>query len=156
MGSYQAAVAEVRSRFATPEDVHFGPELNSCSYLRACLDESMRMSPPTGGALWREVTGGGMTIDGYRIPAGCDVGTGIYAIHHNEAYFPDAFAFRPQRWVEAETDGAAADSGTTEVSSARAAFVPFSVGPRSCIGKGLAVSELMLSLAVLLRSFDLR
>jgi cytochrome P450 len=104
------------------------------------------MSPPASSSLWREVVQDGITIDGHIIPRGYDVGTCIYAVQHNAEYFPDPFEYRPERWL----------SDSEKVQIARSAFTPFSIGPRSCLGKGLALTELNLTLAYLLVKYDLR
>ncbi|KAG9235155.1 cytochrome protein [Amylocarpus encephaloides] len=148
---YHKALNEVRSAFASHEDVGLGSALNSCIYLRACIDESMRMSPPAAVAPWREIVGAKVTIDGQSIPRGCEVGTGIYAIHHNAAYYPNPFGYRPERWCAESAPGVKADS----VVLAQSAFNPFSIGPRGCVGKGLAMTELMLTMAMMLSRFDL-
>ena len=72
--AYSKVCHEVRSTFSSPDEVRTGEKLTSCRYLRACIDESMRMSPPVGGALWCEVCAGGITIQGRYIPKGYDVG----------------------------------------------------------------------------------
>ena len=137
---------EVRSTFADVEHIHSGSALSSCHYLRACIDEALRLSPPVGALLPRVVLPGGATIDGHRFPAGVDVGSPIYAIHHNEAYHPDPFEFKPSRWL----------SGSNEdVVLARSAFCPFSLGPRGCAGKALAYAEITLILARILWLFDM-
>ncbi|KAH8878942.1 cytochrome P450 [Thozetella sp. PMI_491] len=149
------ATAEVRSAFATSEGIKMGPELNACIYLCACLDEALRMSPPVGSAPWREIKADGFTVDGHYIPPGLDVGVGIYAIHHNPDYFPEPYTFKPERWLVDET-GRHVERRKSEIDVARAAFNPFSLGPRSCIGKGLALAELMLALAIILHAYDIR
>lgn len=147
--AYATAIKEIRETFATIDEIRSGAKLNSCVYLRACIDESLRMSPPAGSALWREVGPRGAVVDGAWIPAGYDVGTGIYALHHNAAYFPKPFCFSPERWLEGH-------AGAEQVDLARSAFTPFSVGPRSCVGKGLALSELTLTLATMLWKYDFK
>lgn len=144
--------AEVRSKFADVEEIHQGAQLTSCTYLRACIDEAMRLSPSVGGLLPREVLHGGMTIDGEHIPAGIVVGTPHYAIHHNPAYYPDPFAYRPERWIVDEKRGVT----EAQVALAQSAFCPFSIGPRGCIGKGLAYVEMTITLARVLFLYDLR
>jgi cytochrome P450 len=154
---YTRAVQEVRAVFPDVESVKLGPELNSCTFLRACIDESLRMSPPAGSAPWREIVGVGVTIDGHYFPAGVDVGTGIYSIHHNPKYFPDPFVYRPERWLATDkTDDKKGDFDEQAVQLAHSAFNPFSLGARGCIGKGLAMVELTLTLATVLRKFDFR
>ena len=59
----------------------------------------MRMNPVNGGTLWREVIHGGATIDGRPMPAGVDVGAGIYSIHHQEDYYPEVYEYRPEKWI---------------------------------------------------------
>lgn len=144
-------VQEVRSAFADVEDIVGGQTLSSCSYLRACLDEAMRLSPPVGGILPREVLSGGLVIDDENIPAGTVVGVPTYTIHHNPLYYPDPFVYDPTRWL-ADTGSAT----TQSVATARSAFCPFSIGSRGCIGKGLAYTELTVTLAKMLWLFDLR
>lgn len=141
---------EVRSKFSDVEDIHQGPLLTSCTYLRACIDEAMRLSPSVGGLLPREVLAGGMTIDGERIPAGTVVGTPHYTIHHNPNYYPDPFVYSPERWIAGEQFTA------QDISLAQSAFCPFSIGPRGCIGKGLAYIEMSITLARVLWLYDLR
>ena len=66
---------EIRSTFSSLDDIGSGTGLQSCGYLTACVHESMRMSPPTPRAPWREVDRGGAVVGGDFIPEGCDVGT---------------------------------------------------------------------------------
>lgn len=123
-----------------------GPELNSCTYLRACIDEALRMSPPGGGPLLQEVGEGGAVIEGVHIPSGYDVAVGIGSIHHNHANFPDPYKFEPNRWIKSSDKSDAAEMHK----------VPFGMGARSCVGKPLALHELMLTMATLLYQFEMR
>ena len=143
--------AEVRSKFDSVEDIHQGPQLTSCTYLRACIDEAMRLSPSVGGLLPREVLAGGITVDGEKIPAGTVIGTPHYTIHHNSAYYPEPFTYKPERWM---ADGA--EVRDEDVAVAQSAFCPFSIGPRGCIGKGLAYIEMTITLARVLYLYDVR
>ncbi|TVY36040.1 Cytochrome P450 monooxygenase [Lachnellula subtilissima] len=143
---------EIRSTFAQVEDIKSGPALNSCTYLRAVLDEGMRLSPPVGGMLPREVLAGGIDIDGVHVPQGAVVGTPHYTLHHNPAYFPAPFLFNPERWISASSPEVTEET----VAVAQSAFCPFSVGPRGCIGKGLAYTELSESLARAVFMYDMK
>lgn len=146
--TYEKAVREVRDQFSHSEsNVRLGAALNSCTYLRACLDESLRLSPPAASAQWRGVVADAI-VDGRPVPAGCDVGTSLYAIQRHPAYFDQSSVFRPERWTESN------DASASE--RAQSAFSPFLLGPRSCVAKPLAVAEAMLTLATLLCRFDLR
>lgn len=88
---------DIHNTFINVEDMQIATHLNSCQYLRACLDQSLRHSSPIGGLLVREILTGGLILDGEPLSAGVDVGVAHYAIHQNEAYFPDPFSFKPDR-----------------------------------------------------------
>ncbi|KAI0018793.1 cytochrome P450 [Xylariomycetidae sp. FL0641] len=145
---YHQLAQEIRSTFKHSSEIRGGPQLSSCLYLRACLDESLRMSPPLPGTLWREAaanTARPLVIDGEVVPQGTQFGVNTYAIHHNEEYFPEPFKFNPDRWLS---------SGQGQSRANKQAFVPFSVGARSCIGKQMAYLETSLVVAKTLWHFD--
>ncbi|KAI0873979.1 cytochrome P450 [Hypoxylon argillaceum] len=144
---YKRVSAEIRDAFRTAEDISLGPRLNSCVYLRACIDEALRLSPPVGGSLRDRAEG--MTIDDVYLPGGLDVGVGIYSLHHNAKYHKDPFNYIPERWLVGE------GASTKElVELARSAFTPFSSGPRGCIGKSFAYHEITLTMALIFHRFD--
>ncbi|KAB2580509.1 Coagulation factor 5/8 type [Lasiodiplodia theobromae] len=149
--SLERLTTEIRSTFASAEDIRSGPALNGCSFLRACIDEAMRLSPPVGAVLPRVVLEGGLNVLGHHIPAGTGVGCPIYALHHHAEYVPDAFEYRPERWLATESAG-----GEEAVKRLHDVFNPFSIGPRGCIGKPMAYMELSLALARLVWAFDMR
>ena len=148
--AYSRLATEIRSTFQNLESIHQGAELSSCAYLRACMDEAMRLSPPAPGVFFREVTNGDVMINAELMPRGCDVGTGIYAIHHNPAYFPDPFAYKPERWT------VSAENPEPQVALARSAFIPFSYGPRACVAKSLAYLKMTLAMAIVFYKTDFR
>lgn len=150
----ERATTEVRSSFTSLDEIRSGKALNELIYLRACIDETLRLSPPVACHLPREVLCGGLTIDRYYFPKGTVIGTAPYAIHHCQEYYPEPFVFRPERWIvdEKTEGGARAES----VAIARAAFCAFSLGPRGCIGKTIAYLEAMLALVHLLFLYDIR
>jgi cytochrome P450 len=148
---YDRAAQEIRSAFKSKDEIRMGATLNSLTYLRACIDEALRMSPPAGSSLYREVMDGGATVCGQYFPAGVEIGVPIYGIHHNPKYFPAPHTYRPERWIVGE-------GGSTQqsVELAQSAHIPFSVGPRSCVGKIMALTELMLGGALALYTLDFR
>jgi cytochrome P450 len=163
-------VEEILSAFpAEAADTMTPCKLITLPYLRAVIDETLRLAPPVPSLLSREVTTGGITINGDFIPEGTIVGVPAYAIHHNPEYFPEPDKFIPERWLAADTDSGATDGSkpsssafpdvprTREsVSRTRQAFVAFSQGSRGCIGRQLAYYELHTALALLLHRFDVR
>ncbi|KAL8785766.1 MAG: hypothetical protein Q9195_008509 [Heterodermia aff. obscurata] len=145
---HQRLIQEIRDTFQNPADIHCGPVMDSCQYLQACIKEGLRMSPPTGGALWREVESEALVVDGHVFPKGYEVGTSIYAVHHNEEYFPDSYSFMPERWMEGNS--------FQDLETAASAWMPFSLGTRVCLGQGLAMMELSGILALLIWHLDFR
>lgn len=150
--TYTTLKHELLTTFTSVDEIRSGPKLSSCKYLRACLDESMRMSPPVAGDLARKVLPGGMQLEGDMIPAGTSVATDTYALHHNEQIFPDPFHFRPERWIADEKNN---KTTAADVARAESAFSPFSTGPRGCVGKNLAYLELMITVGRVLYGMDM-
>ncbi|GFG15658.1 isotrichodermin C-15 hydroxylase, partial [Aspergillus udagawae] len=62
------ATQEIRSSFEEVDDISLGAQLKGCSYLRACISEAMRLSPPFANMTPRRVLPGGMIVDGHYIP----------------------------------------------------------------------------------------
>lgn len=65
-------------------------------------------------------------------------------------YFPDPFAYKPERWLEPNGEEGAPGSRKTM----NDAFVPFSNGQRGCAGKPMAYLETNLAIAKALWYFD--
>ncbi len=64
--------------------------------------------------------------DGHTLPAGVTVAMVFYAIHHNPVIYPDPEVFKPERFFPENSVG-----------RHPYAFIPFSAGPRNCIGESL-------------------
>ncbi|KAF3908109.1 hypothetical protein ABW21_db0207494 [Orbilia brochopaga] len=139
---------ELHAAFATESEIWPGAKLTACTYLKHVVDEALRMSSPIGGILWRE-TQTDYIVEGCHLPKGTDVGVPVYVTHHNPEYFPDPHVFNPDRWDEKAV-------GAEAVAAARSASLPFQTGARSCIGRPLAMMELMLTLARTVYKYDIR
>lgn len=147
---------EIRSSFNDEKEIRMGTQLNSCIFLRACITESLRLSPPFAGVPTRRVLTGGIDVDGHHFPEGSIIGTPIYTIHHDKRYFPRPFRFDPGRWLESEHDDGNQTSKRASLKVAQAAFCPFSTGPRTCVAKNMAWAELSLIIARTLFRYDMR
>ncbi|KAG8529623.1 uncharacterized protein KY384_005103 [Bacidia gigantensis] len=99
----------------------------------------------------------------YTIPANTPIGMNIYNQHYDPRIFPDPNNFQPDRWlgdpkVPVPKDSSAqAEKGGEQEEKTRQSplsrfLVPFSKGPRNCLGQFLAHAELYIGLASLFRS----
>lgn len=154
--AYARLASEIRAAFSSGSEIRQGPRITNCKYLRAVIDEAMRISPPTPCVMWREQDPQStepLVVDGHVIPPGTMVGVGTYSLMHNPEYFPEPFVFRPERWLEGDPD-----QETPEEREARAtmrrAFIPFTFGDRACAGKAVAYLEITLTVAKTLWYFD--
>ena len=70
-----------------------------------------------------------MQLGGYHLPKNTPVHINLWAMQHDERYWQEAGAFKPERWLGDRTGGDR---------SGGMAYMPFGLGPRMCIGIKLA------------------
>ncbi len=112
---------ELCEAFPDPEEPLSLEKLEKLSYLDGICKEGLRLHAPIPSYLPRIAPVGGLNICGYSIPAGTIVGMQGYTNHRNEDIYPDPQAFVPERWLE-------------PTAAMKLNFLPFSTGPRACIG----------------------
>ena len=117
-------------------------ELARLKYLECTIRESLRVTPPV--LFLSRTLRQNRTIVGYEVPAGTDVMVLPYMVHRDPRHWPDPEAFDPERH-------------RTETAASRHpyAFVPFSAGPRNCVGQRFALLEMKAFLVAVLRRFRL-
>lgn len=116
--------------------------LKHLPYLRACLDESLRLFPPTVHGLLRLTPSEGMTIVEDFIPGGVSVMMSALTAHRDPVVFPNADSYVPERWL--------GESGK----SLQPYFLAFSAGARGCIGRNISYLEQTVALGTLLRRYE--
>uniref|UniRef100_A0A7N6AQN2 Cytochrome P450, family 24, subfamily A, polypeptide 1 n=1 Tax=Anabas testudineus TaxID=64144 RepID=A0A7N6AQN2_ANATE len=130
-GAQRKLLEEIR-KVVPPDQDPCGEHIKSMPYLKACLKESMRLSPSvpfTSRTLDKDTV-----LGDYAIPKGTVLMINTHALGSNEEYFDDVKQFKPERWLR-------------ETSTINPfAHVPFGIGKRMCIGRRLA--ELQLQLAM--------
>lgn len=116
-------------------------------YLRACLKETMRLSPIVSGTA--RAAGKDLVIKGYRIPKGTDVAMATMLLHYDDAQFKDSNKFMPERWLKEGIPNACPQAKASNPF----VYLPFGFGPRSCVGKRFAEMEINVLLTRLLRKY---
>jgi len=82
---------------------------------------------------------------GYDIPSGCTVIMHIYRVHRNPVQYPNPEKFDPDNFLPERV-----------AKRHPYAYIPFSAGPRNCIGQKFAMLELKTVLSYMLRHYRLR
>lgn len=118
-------------------------DLSLMPYTTMCIKESLRLHPPVS-AVARCCTEDIKLPDNRIIPKGNTCLISIYGTHHNPTVWPDPEVYDPSRFDSANSD-----------KRAPYAFVPFSAGPRNCIGQNFALNEMKVAVALTLYRFEL-
>jgi cytochrome P450 len=147
--------AEIVAAFSSSAEIKSGSKLHGCKYLRAFIQEGLRMTPPVSAEPSREVLPGGTEVDGNFFPAGLNVSTGLYCLSYNKDVYPDPTKFRPERWIVAEKAGEAGASEDS-VALAELGFCAFSAGSRGCPGKHIAWLEMTIVMAKVVFNFEVK
>jgi cytochrome P450 len=108
----------------------------------AVIDEAMRLYPPitaiSRSAIERD------ELAGHEIKPGTMLVISPYVLHRHRALWERPDIFDPTRFLE-----------PARKSIDRFAYLPFGVGPRTCIGASFAVQQAKLVIAILMKNFDL-
>ncbi|KAK0723564.1 cytochrome P450 [Lasiosphaeria miniovina] len=123
----------VRRRLADEVAANPGADPQTLPYLRAVVREGLRVGMANPTRLTREVGAAGLAVSGFALPPGTKVGAAAYVFHHDDATYPEPFAFRPERWLAGEGRGA----------GVRDHFA-YGLGGRACLGRNLANWQLYL------------
>ncbi|XP_069672037.1 probable cytochrome P450 301a1, mitochondrial [Periplaneta americana] len=120
--------------------------LENLKYLKGCVKESMRLRPIVIGHI--RTTQKEMVLSNYRIPKGVDIFMPNFYLCQQEKYFSQADKFIPERWLKSE-NGEEPETKMTHPF----VYMPFSFGPRMCIGRRFAEMELETLIAKIIRNF---
>ncbi len=115
--------------------------LQRLEYTRCVIQESMRLYPPAW-ALDR-VAEQDDEISGITIRKGTMIIPFLYGLHHAKAHWQKPERFRPERFTKEES-----------VDRHPYAYLPFGSGPRQCIGNNVAMMEMQLVVARIMKDYD--
>nr|WCC58131.1 cytochrome P450 [Pharsalia antennata] len=114
-------------------------------YLERCLMETLRMYPPVpiiARQLKQDVK---MASGDYTLPAGATIVIGTFKIHRLPEIYPNPDKFDPDNFLPERT-----------ANRHYYAFIPFSAGPRSCVGRKYAMLKLKILLSTILRNYRVK
>jgi cytochrome P450 len=111
-------------------------------WTRAVLDETMRLFPPAPTMARRAL--GPDVVNGQPIPKGTAVVVSPWLLHRHSRLWDDPEAFRPERFLP-----------ENRKSIDRYVYIPFSAGPRVCIGAAFALQEAVIALATIMSKADI-
>ncbi len=113
-------------------------------YMEMVIQEAMRLYSPI--PLMVKKIQHDLVVNGHTVPAGCTALVCFTLLHNDPNVFThqSPHSFYPERF-----------SPECAIHRMPYAFMPFSVGPRSCIGKNFSIIEMKLVLAAILRKYQL-
>lgn len=120
-------------------------DIKELKYLTRCINESMRLYPHPP-VLIRRAQEPDILPGGYKLETGQDVMISVYNIHHSPEVWERAEEFVPERF---DLDGPVPNESNTDFR-----YIPFSGGPRKCVGDQFAMLEATVALAILLQCLD--
>ncbi|VVC33960.1 Cytochrome P450, conserved site,Cytochrome P450,Cytochrome P450, E-class, group I [Cinara cedri] len=118
-------------------------DLASLDYLERTIKEVQRLYPSVpyiGRQIYEQ-----LTIDEHTILPGTSIFINVFALHRNAKYFPNPEKFDPDRFLKVNRNEQNPYS-----------FIPFSAGPRNCIGQKFAMNVLKITIATFLKSYKVR
>lgn len=144
LGRHPDMQDKVRAETETVGDRELAPDdVARLPYTVQVLHEALRLCPPAP-SIPRLITRD-LEVDGYLVKAGTLCTVGVYAMHRDPDLWGDPLRFDPDRFTPENAAG-----------RDRWQYIPFSAGPRTCIGDHFAMLEATLALATIVRRTEVR
>ncbi|OQV21685.1 Sterol 26-hydroxylase, mitochondrial [Hypsibius exemplaris] len=139
---------EVSAIVPGPDVVITTDMLKQMHYVKAVMKETLRLYPVV--PFHTRYLEDDIAIKGYNIPANTLIMMGAYSMGRDEKTFEEPNKFIPERWLRARET-----MHPDERRDAHYAAIPFAFGPRCCVGRRLAETEMHMLLAKLIRRFKI-
>ncbi|XP_050462629.1 probable cytochrome P450 4aa1 isoform X1 [Cataglyphis hispanica] len=131
-------IAELDEIFGDDERSPTMQDLREMKCLDMCIKESLRLYPSV--PVFARTLGQDVRIGKHVIPAGCGIFMAPYCTHRLSHHFPNPHDFKPERFSPENSQG-----------RHPYAYIPFSAGPRNCIGYKFAMLEIKSIISAVLR-----
>ncbi|KAK6353474.1 hypothetical protein TWF696_005438 [Orbilia brochopaga] len=143
---------DVQSRLQAELDSHLksGSDLSTDSiknlpYLSGVINEALRLHNPMPTGAHATVSEHGCEGNGYKLPPHTQVYVPVLALMTDEKYFPKGEEFVPERWTGEQP----------ELVKDERAFIPWGYGVHACPGRQLALNEMKVTIARVVREFEI-
>ncbi|XP_015574895.1 carotene epsilon-monooxygenase, chloroplastic isoform X2 [Ricinus communis] len=120
-------------------------DIKDLKFLTRCINESLRLYPHPP-VLLRRAQVADVLPGNYKVNAGQDIMISVYNIHHSSKVWDRAEEFVPERF---DLEGPVPNETNTDFR-----FIPFSGGPRKCVGDQFALLEAIVALAIFLQNMN--
>ncbi|GFS45705.1 cytochrome P450 superfamily protein [Actinidia rufa] len=120
-------------------------DIKNLKFLTRCINESLRLYPHPP-VLLRRAQVPDVLPGNYKVNAGQDIMISVYNIHHSAQVWERAEEFVPERF---DLDDPVPNETNTDFR-----FIPFSGGPRKCVGDQFALMEAIVALAIFLQHMN--
>ncbi|KAK7792766.1 hypothetical protein R5R35_004879 [Gryllus longicercus] len=138
----EIAYAELKEIFGNSDREATMKDLQDMKYLECVIKESLRIYPSV--PFFARLLDEDVHIDGVHIVKGTNILLSPVFLHRNQSYFPDPEKFDPDRFSAENIQG-----------RNPYVYLPFSAGPRNCIGQKFAMMEMKSTISKVLRNFKL-